>query len=241
MKRVMIATGGTGGHIYPATALAEILKKEQPGCEIRIFGSSNRMEAELIPALGYRFYGAEMTGMNGGLKAKLSSAGSLLKASRQCRKILKEFRPDICVGFGNYISVPLILTARQLKIPALLHEQNSYAGKANVMLGRFCDGAAICYESSAKQFPAGKTRIIGNPEATKAASEPADPALLREYGLDPEVPFVLMMMGSLGSSSVSRIIDEACALLDDSFQVLIAAGKANDYIFQNTFQIHQSQ
>ena len=234
MKRVLIATGGTGGHIYPATALAEILKKQQPDCDIRFFGSSNRMEADFIPSLGYRFYGCEMTGMNGGLKEKLASAGSLVRAAGLCRKILKEFQPEICVGFGNYISVPLILTAKQMGIPAMIHEQNSWAGKANVLLGKFCDAAAICYESSAKQFPKRVTRVIGNPEATKASAEEKDPSLIQEYGLDPDIPFVLMMMGSLGSYSVSRIIDEACALFDDSFQVLIAAGKANDYIFENT-------
>ncbi len=231
MKKVMIATGGTGGHIYPATALAEILKKTYPDCEIIFFGSSNRMEAELIPALGYRFTGLEMTGMNGGISDKLKSFLSLVKAERYCRKLLSEEKPDICVGFGNYISVPLIMAAHHLHIPTMIHEQNSYAGKANALLGRYADAIVGCYETSLKQFPRKKTRLYGNPEATLACEKDNDRTILKRYGLKNE-PFVVMMMGSLGSSSVSKIIDEACALFDD-YQVIIAAGKANSYVYQN--------
>ncbi|MBQ9152902.1 MAG: UDP-N-acetylglucosamine--N-acetylmuramyl-(pentapeptide) pyrophosphoryl-undecaprenol N-acetylglucosamine transferase [Solobacterium sp.] len=228
----MIATGGTGGHIYPATALTEILKKKYPETEIVFFGSSNRMEAELIPSLGYRFHGMPMTGMNGGVRAKMKSALSMVRGERACRKLLAQEKPDICVGFGNYISVPLILAARRMHIPTMIHEQNSYAGKANAMLGRYADAIVGCYETSLKQFPAGKTRLYGNPEATLAYEKQADPSLKEKYGLDPQKLFAVFMMGSLGSSSVSRIIDEACALFDD-YQVLIAAGKSNDYEFRN--------
>lgn len=228
----MIATGGTGGHIYPAAALAEILKKQQPDVQIGFFGSSNRMEADLIPELGYEFHGLPMTGMNGGARAKMKSALSMVKGERYCRKLLADEKPDICVGFGNYISVPLILAARRMHIPTMIHEQNSYAGKANALLGRYADAVVGCYETSLKQFPAKKTRLYGNPEATLAAEKETDPSLIRAYGLDPDRPFAVFMMGSLGSSSVSKIIDEACALFDD-YQVLIAAGKSNDYQFVN--------
>ncbi len=230
----MIACGGTGGHIYPACALAEVLKKEYPECEIRFFGSSNRMEADIIPALGYSFTGVEMSGMNGGLKAKAASVLSMAKGIGYCRKILEEYRPDICVGFGNYISVPLILAAKKLHIPTMIHEQNSFAGKANALLGRYADAVAACYESSLKQFPAAKTRILGNPQATKIAEAAEDPDLFARYGLEKDVPLAVMMMGSLGSSSVSEVIDGACLLFDPSYQVLIAVGKSNPYEFRNT-------
>ena len=227
----MIATGGTGGHIYPALALAEVIKQNDPDCEIQFFGSSNRMEATVIPASGYRFTGMEMTGMNGGLSAKVKSAVSLLKAQRKCRQLLKMEQPDICVGFGNYISVPLIMAAHSLHIPTMIHEQNSTAGKANKMLSKYADAIVGCYDANVEQLGKDKTRLYGNPEASLAAGTKSNPDILRGYGIDPEQPFVDFMMGSLGSSSVSKVIDEACALFDPSFQILIAAGKDNDYTF----------
>ncbi len=234
--KVMIATGGTGGHIYPALALAEVLKKQKPDSEIVFFGSDDRMEAQIIPEMGYKFYGLHMTGMNGGVRAKISSAASLLIAGYKCRKILREEKPDICVGFGNYISVPLIIEASRLKIPTMIHEQNSFAGKANKLLAKYCNAIACCYEINKQQMPARKIRVLGNPEAQIAAETAYDPDFLKQYGLDPEKPFVVFMMGSLGSTSVSKVIDEACALFDRDYQLLIAAGKSNEYEFRNTDQ-----
>ena len=230
--KVMIATGGTGGHIYPATALAEIMLKRKPDTEIIFFGSSNRMEATVIPAAGYKFYGLPMTGTNGGLSAKVKSAISLIKAEFACRKILKKEKPDICIGFGNYISVPLIRAAQSAHIPTMLHEQNSFAGKANKFLANKCDAVVTCYEKNSEQMPKAKLHLLGNPQAALAADTEWDPALLEGIGLNPEIPFVVFMMGSLGSSSVSRVIDEACPLFDENYQVVIAAGKSNEYTFK---------
>lgn len=231
MKYVMIATGGTGGHIYPALALADMIRRREPSCRIRFFGSSNRMEAQLIPDRGYEFTGMEMSGMNGNVLAKIKSADSLLKAQRKCRKMLQEDRPDICIGFGNYISVPLIMAAHKLHIPTMIHEQNSFAGKANQMLAKVADGIVGCYDSCLNQFPKSRTRILGNPEASVAAEKQVPADACRAYGIDPNRPFVLFMMGSLGSESVSRIIDQACPMLDPGFEVLIVTGKANEYTF----------
>ncbi|NLH64408.1 MAG: UDP-N-acetylglucosamine--N-acetylmuramyl-(pentapeptide) pyrophosphoryl-undecaprenol N-acetylglucosamine transferase [Erysipelotrichaceae bacterium] len=230
--KVMIAAGGTGGHIYPALALAERIQKKEPGTEIVFFGSDNRMEAKLIPCKGYRFYGFTMSGMNGGMAAKAASLFSLLKAEKYCRSILQKEKPSICIGFGNYISVPLIKAAHALKIPTMLHEQNSYAGKANRFLAKYADAIVGCYESSLEQFPIEKTKILGNPEAAQAADTVWDPHVLKTLGLDPKIPFIVFMMGSLGSSSVSKVIDEALPLLHSDFQVIAAAGRSNDYHFQ---------
>lgn len=230
--KVMIAAGGTGGHIYPALALADILKKKEPDSEIVFFGSGNRMEADVIPARGYRFFGRNMTGTNGGVKQKVKSVLSMASAYVYCRKLLKEENPDICVGFGNYISVPLIIAAHQMHIPVMLHEANSYAGKANVFLRKQADAIVGCYDSNLEQFGPEKTRILGNPSASQASEVTFDPQTLKQYGLDPEKPFVVIMMGSLGSSSVSKVLDEACPLFDPDIQIIIAAGKDNPYSFR---------
>ena len=236
--KVMIAAGGTGGHIYPALALAEELKKEKPESEILFFGSSERMEAKLIPEKGYRFYGMSMAVTNGGLLNKVNALRLLVKAERHCIRILQKEQPDICVGFGNYISVPLIRAASRLHIPTLLHEQNSFAGKANKYLSRLADGIVGCYESNRSQMPAEKTRIYGNPQATAAAGTVFDSRNLTEIGLKEDIPFVIFMMGSLGSSSVSAVIDQACPLFDRNFQYVIAAGTANDYTYQTKSDDH---
>lgn len=230
--KVMIAAGGTGGHIYPATALADILKKEKPDSEIIFFGSNSRMEANVIPKMGYKFYGLDMKSGNGGLLNKVKSVNSLASAYKQAKSILKKENPDICIGFGNYISVPLILAAHRMGIKTMIHEQNSFAGKANKLLSKYVDAIVSCYEANLEQMPKEKQRILGNPQATLATSTIFDSSCLTDIGLDANKPFVLCMMGSLGSSSVSKIIDEACPLFDDDFQVVIAAGKSNDYTFQ---------
>ena len=137
--KVLIATGGTGGHIYPALALAEIIRKEKSDWEIVFWGSSNRMEAEMIPEHGYRFYGAKMSGMTSGIMAKIKSLVSLMEAERYAKSVLKKEKPDIVVAFGNYISVPVVRAAKKMGIHIMLHEQNSYAGKANRYLARMAD------------------------------------------------------------------------------------------------------
>ena len=231
--KVIIAAGGTGGHIYPALALADILKKEKPDSDILFFGSDNRMEAEVLPSKGYRFHGEKMTGTNGGIAAKAKSLALLAQAYVRCRRLLKQEKPDICVGFGNYISVPLILASHRMHIPTMIHEQNSYAGKANRFLARSADAIVTCYASNEEQMPGEKIRLLGNPQATTAADAVYDPEIIRQMGLDPDLPFVIVMMGSLGSRSVSEVIDEACGLLDPSYQVVIAAGRDNDHVFRH--------
>lgn len=229
--KVMIAAGGTGGHIYPATALAEVLKQKNSQNEIVFFGSNDRLESTLIPSLGYRFIGCKMHSGNGGIMNKVKSLTSLMAAYQTCKSILKKENPDICVGFGNYISVPFILAAHALHIPTMIHEQNSYAGKANRFLSRYVDGIVTCYESNQKQMPQNKQRLLGNPEATIAAKTTFDSSILKDLGLDSTKPFVICMMGSLGSSSVSKVIDEACPLLEDDYSCIIASGKSNPYTF----------
>ena len=230
--RIIVSGGGTGGHIYPAMALAEVLRQKHPESEILFFGSQNHMEASVIPNAGYPFYGLKMSGMTSGINAKVRSAVSLIKAERYCMKLLRDVKPDLCVGFGNYISVPLIRAAHRLHIPTMIHEQNSFAGKANRFVANIADAVVTCYESNRAQMPKANIRLLGNPEATLAARTEWDPQILRDLGLDPEIPFVVFMMGSLGSSTVSQVIDEACGLFDPTFQVVIAAGKDNDYTFR---------
>ncbi len=232
MKTVMIAAGGTGGHINPALAFASILQQEHPECRIVFVGSKDRMEAQLIPQKGYPFVGLEVYGTNGGLKQKLHSLRSLQKAEKQCLALLQKEKPTACIGFGSYISVPLIRAAHKLGIVTMIHEQNSYAGKANRFLARYADAIVGSYAENRQDFPAAKLRIFGNPEATAAVQEKqAD--LHAVYGFSREKPLLFFVMGSLGSSTVSAVLDEACGRLLPRAQILIAAGRSNDYTFRS--------
>ena len=229
--KMMIVAGGTGGHIYPALALADIFMKENEENEVVFFGSDNRLESRIIPEHGYRFIGVSMVSTQGGLTTKIRSLISLMKAESYAKKVLQKEKPDVCIGFGNYTSVPFIRAAHKLGIPTVLHEQNSYAGKANMYLGRIADAIVGSYSANLEQFPEDKVHLYGNPEATLASEVECTPEDLKQYELDPDKPFVLMMMGSLGSASVSEVLDQTCPLLDDSYQVIIATGKSNSYQF----------
>ena len=146
-------------------------------------------------------------------------------------EILQKEKPHICIGFGNYISVPLIKAAYGLAIPTMIHEQNSFAGKANRYLAKYTDAIVGCYQSNLEQFPKYKTKLLGNPEASIAAHVRWDKHVLTDLGLQEDIPFVLFMMGSLGSSSVSKVIDEVLPLLHTDYQVVVASGKSNEYVF----------
>ena len=232
--KIMIATGGTGGHINPALDLAHILKLRNPENEVIFVGSDNRMEATVIPDAGYKFYSLHITTTAGSIISKVKYATSLMQAYFESKQILKQEKPDICIGFGNYISVPLILAAHHLGIKTMLHEQNSFAGKANKFLSHFADAVVGCYESNKLQMTKANVRILGNPSASVVKDVVFNPEVIEKIGLSKDIPFVVFMMGSLGSSSVSKVIDEAIPLFDYDFQVIIVNGKANSYQFQNT-------
>ena len=229
MKLVLICAGGTGGHIYPALSFAKALNAD--GVRTVFIGSDDRMESTLIPEEGYEFIPLHLPTTQGSFLNKVEYGINMIKAYLKCRKLLKEMKPDACVGFGNYISVPVILAASHLGIKTMISEQNSFAGKANVFLAKYAGAVELACESSKRDFDPDKTRVLGNPRTLELIDLQKDDDLIRSYGIDPSRPYVAVMMGSLGSSTMSKVIDEACQLLD-GFQVLIAAGRRNDYEFQ---------
>ncbi|SJZ98548.1 undecaprenyldiphospho-muramoylpentapeptide beta-N-acetylglucosaminyltransferase [Anaerorhabdus furcosa] len=224
--RIVIATGGTGGHIYPALSLAKAIKEEDPSAEFLFIGSTNRMEATEIPNAGYKYQGIDVIGMNGSILSKIKAFYLLKKAEKKCKTILETAKPDIVIGFGNYISVPVCWAAKSLGIPVMLHEQNSYAGKANKMLAKSADAVVGCYEENLSQFPSQKTRILGNPRASEAAKMIQDKTILKKYGLVDNLPLVVIVMGSLGSESVNKVLKQASKRMDGkNYQALVVTGK----------------
>lgn len=225
--RLLLATGGTGGHIYPATALAEAAKKRYQDLEILFVGNDDRMEATLIPEAGYAFYALHASGLTGSILHKAKAVGQMLKAKHQAAKLMKEWKPDIVVGFGGYVSAPVILAAHSLHIPTLIHEQNSIAGASNKLVARYADGIVICYERLFDTFDRDKTRLLGNPRATSALQVPFQEAYFKELGLDKNKPLILVVMGSLGSTSINEIMCKALPQVNRDYQILFVTGKNN--------------
>lgn len=217
--KIAIVAGGTGGHIYPAITLAE--KLSEKGNQITFFGSLDRMEKDVIPSFGFDYIGLDIVSTSGN---KISSFYSIFKAYQRCLKLLKGF--DIAIGFGNYISVPVILAAKKLGIKTLIHEQNSFVGKANKMLDTKVDVVIGSYEENKKQFKNPNTFILGNPQSSKAFNCIKDSNYLSELGLDPNLKTVVIFMGSLGSETITKVMIDFFKLLDGSYQVIYATGKA---------------
>lgn len=225
--RILIATGGTGGHIYPALALADAAKKRYKDCEILFVGNRNRMEATEIPARGYNFIGLDASGLVGGIIGKVKAITLMGLSYVKARKIVKDFKPDIAIGFGGYVSAPVIMAAHSYKVKVMIHEQNSIVGKANKLCMKFADAIVACYESILEECGPSKTRLLGNPRASVVNEKPFNQAYYDSFGLDPKRPLLLVVMGSLGSTTVNDAMIQALPELDKNNQIIFVCGRGN--------------
>lgn len=220
MKIAMVA-GGTGGHIYPAISLAEELIKK--GHDITFIGSNDRMEKDVVPAHNFKYIGLDVYSTSGNIVNKAKSIISIEKAYKKCLTILKDF--DMAIGFGNYISIPVMEAAIKLNLKTVIHEQNSFVGRANRVLDNKVDLVIGSYEDNLKQFKNKNIKILGNPQSSKAFNLKKDKKIIKDLGLDPSKKTVCIFMGSLGSSSVNDKLMDYFNDLDGSYQVVYAAGK----------------
>lgn len=218
-----MVAGGTGGHIYPALTLAEALM--QKGHRITFIGSNDRMEKDVIPARGFEYIGLNVYTTRGGIFQKVKSLLSIAKAYFDCQKLLKGY--DMAIGFGNYISVPVMEAAAKLHLKTVIHEQNSFVGRANRMLDEKVGLIIGSYEENLKQFKNRNTKILGNPQSSKAYEVKKDEKVLKDLGLDPKKKTVVIFMGSLGSSSVNEKLYEYFPMTDGSYQIIFATGASH--------------
>lgn len=225
--KIIIATGGTGGHIYPALALIEEAKKRYENLDVLFIGNNDRMEAQLIPSYGYKFFGVDTSGLVGGITGKIKAINQMIKAKRVLKKVIKNFKPDVVIGFGGYVSAPAILAAQSLKIKTFIHEQNSVLGKANKIVLKNIDGVIICYDHLFEQLDRTKTKLLGNPRASQVYKMSLDVDYYNSLNLDKNKKLVLIVMGSLGSQSINELILSDVQDIKDSYQVLYVGGKNN--------------
>ncbi len=228
LDRVIISGGGTGGHIFPAIAIADEIKRRNPDADILFVGAKGKMEMEKVPAAGYKIAGLTIAGLQ--RKFTLSNfllpfklASSMFKA----RSIVKDFRPQAVIGVGGYASGPTLKAATMLGVPALIQEQNSFPGKTNKLLANSVRSICTAYEGLDRFFPKEKIVLTGNPVRSEMVKiEGKREEAFAYYGLDPHKKTLLIIGGSLGARTLNEsVLSNYDELKDSDIQVLWQCGK----------------
>ena len=224
--RFIISGGGTGGHIFPAVAIANELRRRLPDAEILFVGANGRMEMTRVPEAGYKIVGLDITGLQRRFSLQnLMFPVRVFRAVRRAGKLIEEFRPDAVVGVGGYASAPVLLAATSRAIPSLIQEQNSYAGLVNKLLAKRVNCICVAYDGMEKFFPAEKLVFTGNPVRTEIAHGSRAEAL-HFFGLDPNRKTLLVVGGSLGARTLNQATAAALPrLLEAGVQLLWQTGK----------------
>lgn len=226
--RMIISGGGTGGHIYPAIAIANAFKERFPDAEILFVGAKGKMEMEKVPQAGYPIEGLWISGLQRRLTLdNLSFPFKVLSSLWKSRRIVSSMKPDVVVGVGGYASGPLLRVALRKGIPAVLQEQNSYAGLTNKILSAKVKKICVAYPNMEKFFPADKIRLTGNPvrkDITELSGK-RDKAL-RYFGLAADTPVLMILGGSLGARTLNDSVSLALEkLIANKVQVIWQCGK----------------
>ncbi|NLE32533.1 MAG: undecaprenyldiphospho-muramoylpentapeptide beta-N-acetylglucosaminyltransferase [Bacteroidales bacterium] len=227
--RIILSGGGTGGHIFPAIAIANALKEKRPDAVILFVGADKRMEMERVPAAGYEIVGLPVRGFNRSrLLSNVSVLVDLLRSLLKARRLVRQFKPDVAVGVGGYASGPLLRAAAAAGVPTLIQEQNSYAGVTNKLLAAKAAAICVAYPDMERFFPKEKILLTGNPvrsDLLQALDKRGE--ALEAYGLDPSKRTLLVMGGSLGARTLNESViaglDQLAAATD--VQVIWQTGR----------------
>lgn len=226
--RIIISGGGTGGHIFPAIAIADEIKRRNPEAEILFVGAKGRMEMTKVPESGYEIKGLWISGIQRKLTLKnLSFPFKLISSLWKANSIIKEFKPDVAIGVGGYASGPLLKRANARKVKSVLQEQNSYPGITNKWLASKADKICVAYSNMERWFPQEKIKLTGNPvRKLIAESKIEKPSALKHFGLETSKKAILAVGGSLGARTINMALKESFqALLDLGYQIIWQCGK----------------
>ncbi|HEV3221905.1 MAG TPA: undecaprenyldiphospho-muramoylpentapeptide beta-N-acetylglucosaminyltransferase [Puia sp.] len=228
-KRIIIAGGGTGGHIFPALAIANALRKKEPDMEILFVGANGKMEMEKVPEAGYPIAGIDIAGYNrSSLIKNFALPYKLVKSFLQVKRIFKSFKPQAAIGVGGYSSFPVLRYAQAKGIPTFIHESNSFAGKSNILLGKKAVRIFAASDGMEKFFPSDRLLQTGNPvRKNVVAYQISREEGLAFFGLDPKYTTVLVTGGSLGARSMNEAVDSGISLLiKNQIQLIWQTGKS---------------
>ena len=226
--KILISGGGTGGHVYPAIAIADALKLLNSDIEILFVGAKGRMEMEKVPAAGYRIEGLWISGLQRSLSLKnLLFPVKVICSLKKADKIIKSFKPDVTVGVGGYASGPTLRRAIKNNIPVLLQEQNSYPGITNKLLAKNAATICVAYDGMEKYFPNEKIVKTGNPVRQNVIETEGKRGLALEYfGLETRKQNLLIVGGSQGAVSINKSIEaNLTVLIGNDLQLIWQTGK----------------
>lgn len=207
--RVILSGGGTGGHIYPAIAIANEIKRRYPDSKFLFVGAKNKMEMEKVPQAGYKIKGLCISGLQRKLTLKnVMFPIKLIHSLLSARKIVNQFKPNVAIGTGGFASGPLLKVAAQKKVPCVLQEQNSYAGITNKLLANKAQKICVAYDNMEHYFPKEKIIKTGNP----VRADLVNPNITKEkgaqlFGLNPKKEILLVLGGSLGARRINRLVE----------------------------------
>jgi UDP-N-acetylglucosamine--N-acetylmuramyl-(pentapeptide) pyrophosphoryl-undecaprenol N-acetylglucosamine transferase len=229
-KRFIISGGGTGGHIFPAIAIADALKKQLPDSDILFVGANGRMEMDRVPAAGYKIKGLNIAGFQRGqIMSNLGLPLKVFSSLIDARAIVKDFKPDAAIGVGGYASGPLLMAASLSGVPCVIQEQNSFAGITNKILSKRAKTVCVAYDGMDKIFPKEKIVLTGNPVRSEILSKEVDRTEAYNYfGLIENKKTILIIGGSLGARTINETIDaylKSNAFINE-IQILWQTGKS---------------
>ena len=224
--KVLIAAGGTGGHINPALSLAQEVRSRHPDAEILFVGTSDHMEATLVPKAGFNFASIEISGFQrsfsiSSIIENLQTLKKLVFVTGQCKKIIKEFQPDVAVGFGGYVSGPVVRTAHKMGIKTAIHEQNAFPGKTNIALSAYADAVMLTSEEAEKYLKCKKAPFVTGLPVREEILTAEKSAARRELGISPDATVVLSTGGSLGAAAINENMVDVLKEFADSGVVFI--------------------
>ena len=242
--RVILSGGGTGGHIFPAVAIANAIKAAAPLAEILFVGAKGRMEMEKVPAAGYPIEGLWISGLQRRLTAdNLMFPFKVISSLYHASKIIKKFKPDVVIGTGGYASGPTLRMASWLGIPTVIQEQNSFPGITNKMLAAKANIICVAYEGMEKFFPASKIRLTGNPVRHDIEfNNNLKPEALKLFNLAEDKITLLVVGGSLGARTINQSIEAGLRILaNENIQLIWQTGKAFTEQAENTVKDYKGK
>ncbi|HRI79474.1 MAG TPA: undecaprenyldiphospho-muramoylpentapeptide beta-N-acetylglucosaminyltransferase, partial [Cyclobacteriaceae bacterium] len=226
--RLIISGGGTGGHVYPAIAIANTFRQRHPDAEILFVGAKGKMEMVRVPEAGYTIIGLWISGIQRSLSlSNLSFPFKLISSIFKARNIVKNFRPHVAIGTGGYASGPVMMAATRFKVPAIIQEQNSYAGLTNKQLASKVQGICVAYPGMEKYFPKEKIKLTGNPVRKDIldVNTKRDQSL-QHFGFNNATRTLLILGGSGGARTINEsVLAGLDKIIDAKVQLIWQTGK----------------
>ncbi len=238
---VIISAGGTGGHIFPAIAVADELRRQDPSVNILFVGAIGKMEMERVPKAGYKIEGLPIAGLQRKINVKnillnIQLPFKIINSLLKVRRIIKDFKPDVAIGFGGFASAPTLRAASNFGVPTVLQEQNSYAGITNKLLAEKAVKICVAYEGLDKFFPAQKIVITGNPVRSDIVDVKTKYTEgVQYFGLDPKKKTVAILGGSLGAKTLNVAMEQNAELIanQQNIQILWQCGRLYEADFKS--------